>query len=297
MTPWEQGFLLLCSHLGDPERKPLTTAQLRNLTRRVQASACEEPLRELQAGDLAALGYDRKTAERILALLEQTQLLDRYVQRGRMAHCVPICRTSAAYPPALQRRMGLDSPGCLWAKGSVELLCKPGIALVGSRELRPLNEAFAWEVGRQAGLQGLVLISGNARGADRTAQEACLEHGGQVICVVADSLTEHPEKPNILYLCEDSFDFPFSPQRALSRNRIIHSLGIGTLAAQCTLGQGGTWDGSVKNLKNRWSPLYCLADGSPAMEQLIAMGATPVTGVELLDLRGLKPDILPMIGQ
>ena len=29
------GFLLLCSHLGNPDRKPLTTAQLRLLARRV----------------------------------------------------------------------------------------------------------------------------------------------------------------------------------------------------------------------------------------------------------------------
>ena len=32
------GFLLLCSHLGNPDRKPLTTAQLRLLARRVRLS-------------------------------------------------------------------------------------------------------------------------------------------------------------------------------------------------------------------------------------------------------------------
>ncbi len=297
MTGPERGFLLLCSRLGDPDRKALTQAQLRTLAKRLQAATLGEPDRQMQEGDFIALGYDREMARRIVSLLGQEALLDRYLQKAKQAGCAPICRNSGAYPPALRKRMGLDSPGCLWAKGDMYILCKPSIALVGSRELHPLNEAFAWEAGRQAALQGLALVSGNARGADRTAQNACLEHGGQVVCVVADSLKEQAPDPNILYLSEDGFDFPFSPLRALSRNRVIHSLGIGTIAAQCTLGQGGTWDGAVKNLKNRWSPLYCFEDGSEAMDRLVAMGASPITGTNLLDLKNLIPDIQPIIGQ
>ena len=34
MNPREQGFLLLSGKLGDPQRKPLTTAQLRLLSQR-----------------------------------------------------------------------------------------------------------------------------------------------------------------------------------------------------------------------------------------------------------------------
>ena len=36
MNPREQGFLLLTSCLGDPDRKPLTDAQLRMLTERMR---------------------------------------------------------------------------------------------------------------------------------------------------------------------------------------------------------------------------------------------------------------------
>ena len=87
------------------------------------------------------------------------------------------------------------------------------VALVGSRELREENWKFAAEVGRQAALQGYVLVSGNARGADRTAQEACLAAGGKVICVVADDLWKQPLRENILYLSEDDFEEGFSAQR------------------------------------------------------------------------------------
>ena len=45
MTPREQGFLLLTSRLGDPERKPLTVAQFRTLAKQVQAMAAPEESR------------------------------------------------------------------------------------------------------------------------------------------------------------------------------------------------------------------------------------------------------------
>ena len=107
--------------------------------------------------------------------------------------------------------------------------------MVGSRELGEENRIFAENVGRQAALQGYVLVSGNAKGADSTAQESCLTGGGSVICVVADELEKHPVQKNVLYLSEDGFDMVFSPYRALQRNRIIHSLGSCTFVAQSGL--------------------------------------------------------------
>jgi predicted Rossmann fold nucleotide-binding protein DprA/Smf involved in DNA uptake len=167
------------------------------------------------------------------------------------------------------------------------LLDTPAIALVGSRELREPNRAFAEEVGRQTALQGLTLVSGNARGADKAAQNACLKAGGRVISVVADALTAHKPKENILYLSENSFDEGFSAQRALSRNRCIHALGLSAIAAQCSLQTGGTWDGSVKNLRYGWSPLYVFDDSSQSAKLLEQMGAEKIGFEALEDLRNL----------
>ena len=163
------------------------------------------------------------------------------------------------------------------------------VALVGSREPEWLGDAFAREAGRQAALQGYVLVSGNARGADRAAQESCLEHGGRVISVVADALQDHTLNENILYLSEDGFDSPFSAQRALSRNRVIHCLPRLTLVAQCRMGKGGTWDGTTKNLQKGWSPVFCLDDGTEAMRELEQRGAVPINGIDLEDLNSLQP--------
>lgn len=297
MNGREKGFALLTCHLGDPCRKPLTVAQFRILAQRVGQRLPDRRAGELEVGDLLKLGYDRAMADRILMLLSQEEQLLWYLQKGRAAGCVPITRVSPAYPQALRKRLGLEAPGCLWAKGELALLDKPAVALVGSRELHPLNEAFAKEVGRQAALQGYVLVSGNAKGADRTAQDSCLAHGGQVISVVADELETCECGQSILYLSEEGFDLPFSAQRALSRNRAIHCLGSLTLVAQCTMGSGGTWDGTVKNLKNRWSPVFLLDDGSQAADALTHLGAEPILGSQLEDISELKPFIQTLIDQ
>lgn len=226
----------------------------------------------LKSSDLLKLGYGPEMAARIVALLDEEDVLDYYLRKGAVLGCTPITRISENYPLHLRKRLGLDSPACLWARGDVSLLHQPMVALVGSRELRQENWQFAAEVGRQAALQGYVLVSGNARGADRAAQESCLAAGGKVISVVADELWKQPLRENVLYVSEDDFEAGFSAQRALSRNRVIHALGIVTFVAQASMHIGGTWDGTVKNLQNRWSDVYGFDDGSDTMAELSQMG-------------------------
>ena len=273
MNGRERGFLLLRSQLGDPNRKPLTQAQLRNLRERVRKGPRVTDTRELEVADLMALGYDWDFAQRMVQLLSQEAALDRYLAWGESLSCVPIAQVSAHYPKRVLICLGGDAPGCLWAKGDLSLLEGEKIALVGSRDLQIPNAQFARQVGLFAAENDLVLVSGNARGADRTAQEACLAHGGRVISVVAEPLRQQPLQDGILYLAEEDFDGSFTAQRALSRNRVIHCLSATPYGAQCSYRKGGTWDGSMKNLKNGWSTLRCFDDGSPASRELEAMGA------------------------
>lgn len=287
MRQTERGFLLLRSLLGNPERSVLSASQLRLLAVRMQSLQKPEQDRDLREGDFLRLGYGRDMARRITALLEDEELLDRYLQRGRRLDCVPVTRVSEGYPLILRQRLGLDSPGCLWAKGDLSILQQPGISLVGSRELHPENREFAAEAGYQAAKQGLVLISGNARGADREAQNACLDAGGCVISIVADELYKQPLRPRVLYLSEEDYETPFSAQRALSRNRCIHAMGRMTLVAQANLGRGGTWDGTSRNLRFGWSPVACFRDGSEASLELEMMGAFLVNRADLAELGSL----------
>ena len=287
MTAREQGFLLLTSHLGNPDRRVLTAAQLRNLARRIRAMEPPEEDRPLTVSDLGTLGYGPEMSGRILSLLSEEELLERYLSRGKRADCIPVTRVSAHYPVIVRQRLGLDSPGCLWVKGDPAMLEEPGIALVGSRDMHPQNLGFAREVGRQAAIQGLVLVSGNARGADRAAQDACLEAGGRVVSIVADELERCAPHSRVTYVSEDGFNLGFSAQRALSRNRVIHALGRMVFVAQARLGRGGTWDGVSRNLRLGFSSVACFRDGSDAMAELEQMGAFLVGMEDLQDLSAL----------
>lgn len=282
-----QGFLLLTSHLGNPDRHPLTPPQLRLLTQRMVNMPAPEKDEVLEARHLIALGLDWALSERIIALLSETELLDWYLRKARRADCVPVVRSDPRYPARLRRRLGPESPGCLWAKGDLSLLNQPAVALVGSRDLLPENQDFAAQVGIQAARQGFTLVSGNARGADMVGQTSCLSAGGTVISVLADSLSDKQKQPGILYLSEEDFDASFSAQRALHRNHLIHALGLATIAAQCTFHKGGTWSGSVRNLQHGFSPLCCFRDESPASVELEQMGARLIGFDELTDLSEL----------
>lgn len=281
MIPAERGFLLLTSHLADPERKPLTVAQFRELTARARQMGVPAVDRDLCEEDLVAMGCGREFARRVLLLLSHEEQLQWYLEKGRSCGCVLVTRLDPVYPGRVRRMLALEAPAVLWAKGELSLLGRPKLSLVGSRDLHPENRRFAEAAGVEAAKRGFCLVSGNARGADSAAQESCLRSGGNVISVVADALSKLPEREGVLYLAEEGYDLPFAPRRAISRNRVIHTLSTKTLIAQCALGKGGTWDGTVKNLKYGWSDVYCFRDGSPACRELSQRGAIPISPGEL----------------
>ena len=289
MNPREAGFLLLGSCLGDPARRPLTPPQLQRLAARVRLhpipGADEE---ELTPAHLFKLGCSHSEAEHIVSLLSETDRLSAYLDRAGALGLQCLTRANPRYPRRLMRALGDRAPSVLWFDGNLDLLQRTGLSLVGSRELRPENRAFAQAAGLQMARQGYVLVSGGARGADAAAQASCLTGGGQVIAVLAGPLTGASHR-NLLLCCEDSFDLPFSPARALSRNRLIHILGEKTLVAQAAFGSGGTWAGATENLRRGWSPVFCFTDGSPGAKALLERGATGVTISQLTDCSSLQP--------
>lgn len=297
MNAREKGFLLLTSHLGDPQQKVLTIPQLRMLAKCVTSSRLGEKAGDVTAEDIMELGYDCAFAQRIIDLFSREAQLQWYLQKAARYGCAPITRISEAYPDRLRKYLGTDAPGVLWAKGDSDILRLPSVALVGSRDLHDENLVFAREVGKQAALQGFALVSGNARGADRAAQDSCLAHGGSVISVVADALQAHAVRENILYLSEDGFDLPFSSRRALLRNRVIHSLAPKTFVAQCTFEKGGTWQGTKGNLRFGWSDVFCFDDGSKTSRELEQMGATLITAAALTDIAALQSQNIKFIDQ
>lgn len=278
MTAAERGVLLLCTPLHDGEQV-LTMAQFRELSLRAQAlGAPEDDLtRQLRQSDMKRLGYDEGYAERILALLSPQRecALAEYLCKAEAQKIVPLTRVSEGYPAQLAKKLGVSCPPVLFCRGEISLFRRAGIALVGSRALLPRGRSFAGQVGTLCANEGFTLISGGADGADTAAQEACLAAGGRVIVFTAGRLCDCAPRQNVLYVSESGWNLPFSVPRAMSRNRLIHAMGEKTLVAQTGSFKGGTWSGTVDNLRHGWSPVFICDDKSAGARALIARGAEP----------------------
>lgn len=279
MTGAKKGLILLASRIGG--ENPLTHAQFAALWEISRQTRMEDSERELTPEALLAAGCKPELARRVVSLLADTDRADRYLEEAEKRCCRPLTWLDPGYPEILLQKLEDRAPACLWYMGDLSILSAPMVALVGSRDLSIPNGLFAQEVGKQAARHGFALVSGNARGADQIGQNACLANGGKVVSIVADSLCAQAPNPNILYLSEGGWGEIFSAARALSRNRYIHCLASRTFVAQCRSGKGGTWDGTIQNLRAGWSRVYCFDDGSPGCEKLVQNGAASISAREL----------------
>lgn len=281
MRAQEQGYLLLCCGLGQRDAVPLRMSELRLLRQRVRAVQSPQQDRELSEEDLLRLSYSPEEAGRIVRLLSREEQLSVYLHKLKSRGIVPITCVSEAYPTRLLEKLGDEAPAVLFALGDTALLQRSAVALVGSRDIREENARFAEAVGKAAARSGLALVSGNAVGADRLAQQAALSAGGSVIAFVAGRLTDCTPMHNAVYLSEEGGAVPFSSFRALRRNHLIHALAQRSFVAQCTEGHGGSWAGAVANLRHGYSPLCVFADGSGGQQALCALGAAAVKQQDL----------------
>jgi DNA processing protein len=81
----------------------------------------------------------------------------------------------AGYPPRLATLD--DAPPLLGVRGALDVLMRPVIAVVGSRNASGAGLKFAGTLARDLGEAGFVIASGLARGIDQAAHRASLASG------------------------------------------------------------------------------------------------------------------------
>ena len=142
------------------------------------------------------------------------------------------CMTSRDYPDKLRNIP--DPPVVLYQKGEVEHIHRTGVAVVGTRNCSAYGTLAAKELGRALADQGIVVISGMARGIDGISQWAALEQGGASVGVLGCGVEIcYPRENRFLYErlqesgCLLSESSPYTqPHAGLfpSRNRLISGL-------------------------------------------------------------------------
>ena len=285
MRQAERGLLMLTSALGDPAARPLTPQQYVAVGKLLRRSPSPRPAdANLCPEDLTLAGIGEPYAAEILRLLEREEQLDRYLEDAENAGVEIVTMLSDDYPLTLSDRLGDEAPTVLFCKGDRSLLHERYISLVGSRQLGEQGREFASRVGLLAAQKGFTLVSGGAPGADRTAQTACFEAGGSILVFTPERLDKLYAEENVLLVSTDGWELSFTSERALARNHLIHALGEKTFVAQCTYRRGGTWRGTMHNLRHKLSPVYICDDGTKAAAELIAEGANGVTAEQLENL-------------
>lgn len=98
-----------------------------------------------------------------------------------------LTRQDAAYP----RRLGeLDTAPCvLYVKGTLPQIDREAaVALVGARDASPYGIMAAGQLGLELARQGVLVVSGSARGIDAAALQGALRGGGQVVSVLGNGI-------------------------------------------------------------------------------------------------------------
>ena len=142
-----------------------------------------------------------------------------------------------------------DPPPVLWVRGSVPLLSRPSIAVVGTRHPSPYGTNVAEMLSRDLAARRLVIVSGMARGIDTCAHRGALTAHTPTIAVWGTGIDVVYPKENKKLADEiiatggtivsemPMGTFP-APQNFPRRNRIISGLSIGVLVVEASENSG-----------------------------------------------------------
>jgi DNA processing protein len=152
------------------------------------------------------------------------------------------------YPPLL--REIYDPPIVLFARGQVELLQAPMLAVVGTRRPTPYGTAVAERLAADLAAAGLVVVSGMARGIDTASHRGALGAGGETVAVFgcgADVIYPAENRGLAAQIAREGLivsEFPMGtpgqPQNFPVRNRIISGMSLGVLVVE-----GAQYSGSA----------------------------------------------------
>ena len=229
-----------------------------------------------------------KRRGRTLRLLSKQEALS-LQKRAADAGITLLIKGAEDYP---QRLLTFDdAPVLLYAKGHLSLLQKNMLAIVGARNasLNAMTLTSQWA--KDIGKEGIVVVSGLARGIDRAAHIGSLTTGTIGISGCGIDVV-YPQENQDLYdelslsgliLCEAPLGTKPSPRQFPARNRIIASLAQAVLVIEAAKGSGSLI--TAREVAERGGEVLVIP-GHPADQrslggnQLIKDGAHLVNNVE-----------------
>ncbi|HET9634338.1 MAG TPA: DNA-processing protein DprA [Gemmatimonadaceae bacterium] len=216
-------------------------------------------------------------------------------------------KDSAEYPTSLHDLARPPSP--LFAIGNRDLVDRPRIAIVGTRNSTGYGERVTRNLGLAFARAGVTVVSGMARGIDSKAHRTALENGGGTVAVLGTGIdVPYPVGHRALHrqLATSGLVLSENPPGATARlgsfpkrNRIIAALAPVTIVVEADFRSGAINTATQALELNRTIgavPGPIDSDQSRGTNQLIKDGAQVITRPEdALALIGitLKPEKAP----
>ncbi len=150
------------------------------------------------------------------------------------------------YPQALLNTS--DAPPVIYAKGRLELLNKPSLAIIGSRNCSGQGANTARAFAREVADSGLTVVSGLALGIDAGAHAGALDGAASTVAVLGTGIDRVYPARNLdlahriaekgVLISDYPLGTPPIPLNFPRRNRIISGLSKGVLVVEASLGSG-----------------------------------------------------------
>jgi DNA processing protein len=185
-------------------------------------------------------------AGRILAADDQAGAVAAAVRWAQAPGHAIVTLADRAYPPRLLEIA--DPPAVLYVDGRTDLLARPSLAIVGSRNATPQGIANAEGFARAFSAAGLTIVSGLALGIDAAAHRGALEGEGTTIAVLGAGVdVVYPPRNAELHraiaargavVSEFPLGTPAIGGNFPRRNRLISGLARGVLVVEAALASG-----------------------------------------------------------
>jgi DNA processing protein len=208
------------------------------------------------------------------------------LEAARRAGVRPVFTIEPGYPGLLAQ---IDAPPpLLYVKGRTELFAKPAIGIVGSRNASAAGVKLSRHFARELASEGLVIVSGLARGIDAAAHEASLDCGTVAVLAGGADIVYPPEHAQLqarigeagCIVTEQPPGFTPRAKDFPRRNRLISGLSLGVLVVEAARRSGTLVTARFAGEQGRevfavpGHPLDPRAEGT---NQLLKSGATLVT--------------------
>jgi DNA processing protein len=249
------------------------------------------------------------------SLIEGRQKIDPSIELARVtaAGFEALTWKDEGYPDRL--REIAQPPPVLYADGRIEARDRWAVAVVGTRRPTAYGMSAARDLGRILAGNGVVVISGLARGIDAMAHQAALDAGGRTVAVLGSGLDEvyPPEHRSLASRIRSNgavlSDYPLGTKPDAAnfppRNRIISGLAAAVVVVEAGEGSGALITSAFGAEQGREVfalPGSIYSRTSRGCHRLIENGARPLVAfedvleainVEAAVMADHQPEVLP----